>query len=79
MVDKPTGGHSCGLTTANRVYCWGYTEYEDVFRVTCRTRFAVGVGGEAFTRAMSLPADHPSAPVWNWEFQSGHNEIEQVR
>ncbi len=25
-VDKPTGGHSCGLTTANRVYCWGDNE-----------------------------------------------------
>ena len=62
-----------------RIYCWGYTEYEDVFRVTWRSRFSVSVGGEAFSRAMGLPADHPSAPPWNWEYGNGHNEIEQAR
>ena len=62
-----------------RIYCWGYTEYEDVFRVKWRSRFSVSVGGEAFTRAMGLPADHPSAPPWSWEYGSGHNEIEQAR
>jgi hypothetical protein len=62
-----------------RVYCWGHIEYDDVFRVRWRSRFSVSVGGEAFTRAMTLPADHPSAPPWSWEFGNGHNEIEQVR
>jgi hypothetical protein len=62
-----------------RIYCWGTTEYEDVFRVTWQTRFSVSVGGEAFSRAVNLPADHPSAPPWSWEYGSGHNEIEQAR
>ena len=63
----------------SRVHCWGHIEYDDVFRVRWRSRFSVSVGGEAFTRAMTLPADHPSAPPWSWEFGNGHNEIEQVR
>lgn len=62
-----------------RIHCWGHTEYEDIFRVTWRSRFAVSVGGEAFSRAVNLPADHPSAPPWNWEYGAGHNEIEQVK
>jgi hypothetical protein len=62
-----------------RVHCWGHIEYDDAFRVRWRSRFSVSVGGEAFTRAMTLPADHPSAPPWSWEFGNGHNEIEQVR
>jgi hypothetical protein len=62
-----------------RVYCWGTTEYEDVFGVTWQARFSVSVGGEAFSRAANLPSDHPSAPPWSWEYGSGHNEIEQAR
>lgn len=61
-----------------RIHCWGATEYEDIFRVTWRSRFSVSVGGEAFSRAVNLPADHPSAPPWNWECGTGHNEIEQA-
>lgn len=62
-----------------RIHCWGYTEYVDIFRVKWRSRFAVSVGGEAFSRAASLPSDHPSAPPWSWEYGSGHNEIEEAR
>ena len=62
-----------------RIYCWGHTEYEDIFGVTWRSLFSVSVGGEAFSRAVNLPADHPSAPPWSWEYGSGHNEIEQAR
>ena len=64
---------------AARIHCWGATEYEDIFYVRWRSRFAVSVGGEAFARAVNLPADHPSAPAWSWEYGSGHNEIEQAR
>jgi hypothetical protein len=60
-----------------RVYCWGHTEYEDVFRMRWRCRLLASVGGEAFARAMMLPPDHPGAPQWSWEFGSGHNEIER--
>jgi hypothetical protein len=60
-----------------RVYCWGHTEYEDVFRMKWRCRLLVSAGGEAFARAMTLPPDHPGAPQWSWEFGSGHNEIER--
>jgi hypothetical protein len=60
-----------------RVYCWGHTEYEDVFRMRWRCRLQASVGGEAFARAMMLPPDHPGAPQWSWEFGSGHNEIER--
>jgi len=60
-----------------RVYCWGHTEYEDIFRARWRSRLLVSVGGEAFARAVNLPADHPSAPQWDWEYGSGHNEIER--
>lgn len=59
-----------------RVYCWGYTEFEDVFRARWRSKLLVSAGGEAFARAMTLPPDHPGAPQWSWEFGSGHNEIE---
>jgi hypothetical protein len=59
-----------------RVYCWGYTEYEDVFRARWRSKLLVSVGGEAFARAMTLPPDHPTAPQWSWELGTGHNEIE---
>jgi hypothetical protein len=59
-----------------RVYCWGYTEYEDVFRARWRSKLLVSAGGEAFARAMTLPPDHPGAPQWSWEFGTGHNEIE---
>ena len=61
-----------------RVYCWGHTEYDDAFRARWRCRLSVSVGGEAFARAMTLPADHPSAPRWDWEYGSGHNEIERI-
>jgi hypothetical protein len=60
-----------------RVYCWGHTEYEDVFRMKWRCRLLVSAGGEAFARAMTLPPDHPGAPQWSWEFGRGHNEIER--
>ncbi|MBX9829642.1 MAG: hypothetical protein K2Y27_32205 [Xanthobacteraceae bacterium] len=59
-----------------RVYCWGYTEFEDVFRARWRSKLLVSAGGEAFARAMTLPPDHPGAPQWSWELGSGHNEIE---
>jgi hypothetical protein len=62
-----------------RVHCWGYTEYEDIFRLRWRIRLSVSVGGEAFTRAINLPDDHPSAPRWSWEYGNGHNEIERGR
>jgi len=62
-----------------RIHCWGYTEYVDIFRVKWRSRFSVSAGGEAFSRAASLPADHPSAPPWSWEYGSGHNEIDEAR
>jgi hypothetical protein len=62
-----------------RVHCWGYTEYEDIFRQRWRIRLSVSVGGEAFTRAINLPDDHPSAPRWSWEYGNGHNEIERGR
>ena len=61
-----------------RLYCWGHTEYQDVFGATWRTGFSVSAGGEAFTRAMTLPADHPSAPRWSWDYGSGHNDIEEA-
>jgi hypothetical protein len=54
-----------------RIYCWGHIEYEDVFRARWRSRFSVSVGGEAFSRAVNLPADHPSAPQWDWQYASG--------
>jgi len=62
-----------------RIHCWGHTEYDDIFGVTWRSRFSVSVGGEAFSRAVNLPADHPSAPRWSWDYGSGHNDIEQAR
>ena len=63
---------------AARVHCWGHTEYDDTFRAKWRSRWSVSVGGEAFARAVNLPADHPSAPQWDWEYGSGHNEIERI-
>ncbi len=61
-----------------RVYCWGHAEYQDIFKMTWRSRFSLAAGGEAFIRAAGLPADHPSAPPWSWEYGSGHNEIEEA-
>lgn len=62
-----------------RIHCWGYAEYQDVFKVRWRSRFSVSVGGEAFSRAANLPPDHPSAPAWTWEYGPGHNEIDHAR
>lgn len=55
------GYHSCGVTSANRLYCWGYNASGQLGdgTITNRSRSALGSASGPSARASPIPAQSP--------------------